>query len=73
MAAAFLIVVLADPGRASDIVSPRAGAFTTGVIAMPATATDAFALAAGLAMYAAGLFASVTGRASRARGAPARA
>jgi hypothetical protein len=58
--AAGLAIVLSIP-HTIDITSPRLGGFTAGLVAMPDTTAGVLVLAAGLALYAAGLFAPVSG------------
>lgn len=64
LAAGLAIVLSMPPGDWSHIpiASPRVGGVTAGLVAMPSTSAEALALAAGLALYAAGLFAPLGGR-----------
>lgn len=63
--AAGLAVVLSMPpggGTPIDITSVRVGGMDAGLISMPSTTSEALRLAAGLALYAAGLFTPLGGR-----------
>lgn len=55
------VLSMAPGGVPIDIASPRVGGLTVGLVAMPSTTTGALVLAAGLALYVAGLFAPVRG------------
>jgi hypothetical protein len=66
--AAGLVIVLSMPSGVEvpiDLASPRVGGLTTGLVPMPSTTTGAVALAAGLVLYVAGLFAPFRGRTRR--------
>ena len=64
LAAGLTIVLSMPPGERApiDIASSRVGGIAVGLVAMPATTTEALVLAAGLLLYVAGLFAPLGGR-----------
>jgi hypothetical protein len=56
-------------GRAPiDLVSPRVGAMTAGLVEMRSPTMEALVLGAGLGLYIAGLFAPLGGRRRRISG-----
>ena len=62
LAAAVAIVMSMPPGgMPAYIAAPAVGGIASGLVAMPASGTYAVVLAAGLMLYAAGLFAPLTG------------
>ncbi len=62
--AAGVVIVLSMVSEALviDIVSPEVGGMTAGLVAIPSMTTHALVLAAGLGLYAAGLFAPLSRR-----------
>jgi hypothetical protein len=61
--AAGLVIVLSmasGEGARISIASPKVGGMTAGLVAIPSMTTDALVLAAGLVLYAAGLFAPLS-------------
>ena len=58
---AIVLSIVAGEEVAISITSPRIGGIT-GLVSMPSTIRDALILGAGLMLYAAGLFAPLSGR-----------
>lgn len=63
LAVGLVMVVSIGPGqRLIDVALPRVGGMTAGLVAMPSITSETLVLAAGLVLYAAGLFSPLSGR-----------